>query len=392
MVASLTATPRRSVLLVGEHGVGKTALAAGGARPARRPRLVFEATARQVHAGAVYVGELEERVKRLADSLRGRDASGSLPELQEALFAGQHSRSPQGLLDALLPHVESGATDDGGRDHAGGVRRSVASRPRACERVRRDPGAPARRAPTRSPWRGMRSTMAASASRPTTRPSRSRSSSPQQFLPGVASPGDLLRLVARHRRRGAPRTAADGFDDADVLATLAAASGLPLALLDPAAPRRSRTCARFFEQRVLGQPEAVDCLVERIAHGQGGPHRPDAPARRLPVRRPDRDGQDRDREDARRVPVRLGRPADPARHERVPDPRRRSSGCCPTRRTSAHGAALDRPPCARIRSRSSCSTSSRRPREPIWDLFLQVFDDGRLTDRARAASSTSGAA
>jgi hypothetical protein len=57
----------------------------------------------------MWVGELEGRVKTLVDALRGKPVVWHLPELQEALFAGQHSRSPQGLLDALLPHIESGA-------------------------------------------------------------------------------------------------------------------------------------------------------------------------------------------------------------------------------------------------------------------------------------------
>ena len=38
--------------------------------------------------------------------------------------------------------------------------------------------------------------------------------------------------------------------------------------------------------------------------------------------------------------------------------------------------------CASSRSRWCCSTSSRRRTPTIWDLFLQVFDDGRLTDAA----------
>jgi ATP-dependent Clp protease ATP-binding subunit ClpA len=71
--------------------------------------IVFETTAAQISAGAIYIGELEGRVKRLVDAVAGQRVIWVLPELQEALFAGQHSRSPQGLLDALLPHIESGA-------------------------------------------------------------------------------------------------------------------------------------------------------------------------------------------------------------------------------------------------------------------------------------------
>ena len=52
---------------------------------------------------------------------------------------------------------------------------------------------------------------------------------------------------------------------------------------------------------------------------QGGRNRPDAATRRLSLPRPDRHREDRDRQGARRVPVRLGRAPDQARHERVPD-------------------------------------------------------------------------
>ena len=72
------------------------------------------------------------------------------------------------------------------------------------------------------------------------------------------------------------------------------------------AARRSTRCASFLAARVLGQPEAVDCLVERIALVKAGLTDPRPAARRLPVRRPDRDRQDGDRQGARRVPLRLG--------------------------------------------------------------------------------------
>ena len=96
------------MLLVGEHGTGKTAVARA-ALDRLDGAVVFEATASQVLAGAMYIGELEGRGKDLAGAMRGRDMIWVLPELQEALFAGQHNRSPHGLLDALLPNIESGA-------------------------------------------------------------------------------------------------------------------------------------------------------------------------------------------------------------------------------------------------------------------------------------------
>ena len=109
VVAALEQSPPRSVLLVGEHGVGKTALTRAALDRIDEDAIVFETTAAQINAGAIYIGELEGRVKTLVDAVAGQRVIWVLPELQETLFAGQHSRSPQGLLDALLPHIESGA-------------------------------------------------------------------------------------------------------------------------------------------------------------------------------------------------------------------------------------------------------------------------------------------
>src|SRR5439155_8565135 len=50
-----------------------------------------------------------------------------------------------------------------------------------------------------------------------------------------------------------------------IIDTLSEATGLPLHVLDPRAPMAVDDVRRFFGERVLGQQEAVDCLVERIA-------------------------------------------------------------------------------------------------------------------------------
>jgi ATP-dependent Clp protease ATP-binding subunit ClpA len=97
------------VLLVGVHGVGKTALARAALDRLPPSVVVFDATAAQVNAGAIYIGELEARVKALAEKLRGHSVVWHLPNLEEAHYAGQHTRSPHGMLDAMLPHIESGA-------------------------------------------------------------------------------------------------------------------------------------------------------------------------------------------------------------------------------------------------------------------------------------------
>ena len=67
------------------------------------------------------------------------------------------------------------------------------------------------------------------------------------------------------------------FETSDVLATLAASSGLPLAMLDPNAPLSLDEVRAFFEARVLAQPEAVETIVERIAMIKAGLNDPTRP-------------------------------------------------------------------------------------------------------------------
>ena len=257
---ALEQQPRRSVLLVGEHGVGKTALLRA-ALERLPPQLVpFEATAAEINAGAMYVGELEGRIRGARGATRG--PSGRLPGFSEALYAGQHSRSPTGMLDAMLPHIERremtvvGEIDPPSYEkprRAAARRRGLRGRPGPAARRAEHRGR--RRAAARlagvagDPPRGVRAGAAV--------PPRARSAR----QPPAPGPGD------RGGRGGGGR---HEFETSDVLATLASSSGLPLAMLDPSAPLELADVRAFFEGRVLAQPEAVDAIVERIAMIKAG--------------------------------------------------------------------------------------------------------------------------
>jgi hypothetical protein len=132
IVDALEQQPRRSVLLVGEHGVGKTALLRA-ALDRLPPNLIpFEATAAEINAGAMYVGELEGRIRDLATRLEGHPVVWILPGFGEALYAGQHSRSPTGMLDAMLPYIERRDMTVVGEIDPPGYERLLAERPRVA--------------------------------------------------------------------------------------------------------------------------------------------------------------------------------------------------------------------------------------------------------------------
>src|SRR5215210_1917020 len=75
---ALEQKPPRSVLLVGEHGVGKSRVVRAALD--RLPeKVVFEASAAEINAGAVWIGELEGRIKELAEKLEGHSVVWLLP-------------------------------------------------------------------------------------------------------------------------------------------------------------------------------------------------------------------------------------------------------------------------------------------------------------------------
>jgi ATP-dependent Clp protease ATP-binding subunit ClpC len=267
VLAALTGVPRSSVLLVGEHGSGKTAVIRA-ALERIADSVVFEATASQVLAGAVFVGELDGRVKDLTQAISGRNMIWVLPELQEALFAGQHHRSPHGLLDALLPHVEAGTVTIVAEVTPSALETLRASRPRVTSAFEVIQLRTLDQAEAIEVSRAALATDGLDVTADEGTLVRTYDLA-QQFLPGVSPPGNLLRLV-RAAALGAVDAGRSEFDAGDVLAALASSSGLPLALLDADVPLRLEDVRAFFEERILEQPDAVSCVVERVAMIKAG--------------------------------------------------------------------------------------------------------------------------
>lgn len=374
---AVIADPPEPLLLVGEHGVGKTTLIRAALERLDATWLAFEATASAVNAGAVYVGELEGRVEQIVQNLKGRRIVWVLPALEETLYAGRHSQSPTGLLDHLIPHLQAGELRLLAETSPSGLEAIVAQRPHVgtiFHAVRVRPlGESDSIAVARHALRTHR--LGVAAPDPMLVESFELA---QQFLPGAAPPGNLVRLLEQTAEAVVERGGSE-VETADVLATLAVVSGLPLTLLDPTAPLDLDAARGYFESRVLGQPEAVDCLVERIALIKAGLTDSTRPLGVFLFVGPTGTGKT---EIAKALadllfgsPNRMIR-LDMSEYQTPDSLERLISDTNVEPQGAPLVASVRRDPFSVV-----LLDEFEKAAAPIWDLFLQVFDDGRLTDR-----------
>jgi len=375
--------PRRPVLLIGESGVGKTALIQRAAlRLIEQGWLVFEAGAADLIAGQETIGSLEERVKTLLEVLAHQPRTvWVIPDLQNFPLAGTHQHSEIGLLDMLFRSLERGA-----------IRVLCEVRPAAYDRLRRtnprigsvfavfhvDPLPASETLDLARRWAAPRSTVGGCLMAD---PLLSETYLlARQYQGERASPGnllDLLRLTERavEAAHGGPAA----IERSDVLAALAQLTGLPMTILDERQSMDLDGLRRYFEARVLGQPEAVECLVERVAMIKAGLTDPTRPQGVFFFAGPTGTGKT---EIAKTLAGYLF--GAPERMIRL-DMSEFQSLDSLDRIYGQAGAPVGMSLLDQVRAQPFSVIlldEFEKAHPAVWDLFLQVFDDGRLTDSA----------
>ena len=386
VVELLQRTARPSLVLLGAEGAGKTTIARAALRSLQAQGWrVFEATPAQVGAGQKYLGELEQRVQNLVDGLAGERTVWFVPDLHQLLEQGAWSGNPRGVLDLLVPHLEAGRVQLLGESSVAAWSRVLTQRPRVDGLITglrvEGLGEADTRALARD-WGRQWSGRLGEDVLPDAIADEAAELARQQF-PERAEPGRTLQLLQEALDDArATQPPALPLDRERLLGALARTSGLPLEILDNARRLDVDAVRAYFAARVIGQDEAVDSLVDRIVMLKAGLTDPRRPIGVFLFAGPTGTGKTEIAKTLARFLF-----GSPDRMLRVDMSEYQSEDAYwRLIDEGAHGGASL---VARVRQAPFSVVlldEFEKAHPKVWDLFLQVFDDGRLTDKAGATA------
>lgn len=266
----------RNVLLVGPAGVGKTALVHSVARAlADKGGALVELSTTQIMSGTKYLGEWETRITEVMDAARSGEVIVYFTDVWNVPFAGKTMNSERNFLDAMAPYLRgqvrllAEATPD--------VLKVLERTPRLADLFVKHTVAPL------SPRHvdEVLDNAARDAAFPVDAAMRKTLVSlTDRFLPSRPQPGPalaLLRRAAEYAREKAHANEDSAPTAALIERVFAIHSGLPAFVVSSAETRRAEEIRAWFRERIVGQHEAIEAIVETIALFKAGLCDPDKP-------------------------------------------------------------------------------------------------------------------
>ena len=371
----------RSILVVGDSGVGKTALRRLFANTLLDTGWrVFKTSAANIIADKVYIGEIEGQVRKLS-----RNASVEkrvaiyVDRLNELDEFGRHKSKNSSVLDQLWPMIESHDMFFVSETTPSGLQamlKRFPSLPTALKVIKMQPASESATAEMAHTLLDLVDPDASQARKDEVVTEALQIS--QQYLSHKALPGSVLSLVELSALRAQRSEDEEPLNRTHVLGALSQVSGLPKDVLDERQVLDVSAVRDAFTRRIIGQDEAVDCLVERIAMLKAGLTDPSRPIGVFLFAGPTGTGKT---EIAKTLAELLfGSPEQMIRLDmseyQNADSAWRLIG--DDERAAAGGSLV-----ARIREQPFSVVlldEFEKAHVNVWDMFLQVFDDGRLTD------------
>ena len=369
----------RSVLVGGEVRGGKSAfLKLLGARLKGDRWRVFEAGAAELMAGQMYFGQLEGRLRETAAELNiAKRVAWCVGDMGLFAESGAHQNQPASALDQVMPNVTGGRLVLLGEGTREGVARLLQGRPslrNQLEVLRLEPMDDAALkvfAEALTDRLNAHSEVKISPSGAEAVQQLARQYFTQQPSPGILA--DLMKRALQH----AIATNAKGVDTPEVIAALSQITGLPQAILDDRDRLDLKAVRQYFAERVIGQDEAVSTVVDRIAMLKAGLVDPQRPVGVFFFAGPTGTGKT---ELAKTLAEFLF--GSPERMARL-DMSEFQSPDSVVKIVGERGRSTTDSLVERVRKQPFSVIlldEFEKAHSNIWDLFLQVFDDGRLTD------------
>jgi ATP-dependent Clp protease ATP-binding subunit ClpC len=270
LLEMLRREPRRSVVLLGESGVGKTALVHELVHRLAEPDaggwLVVRVAAADFLVGTKYLGEWETRLRELIELARTpRRVLLYIPNLADLTGLGQTEKSEANVATALAPHLEDGSVLVLGESTPEEFERGIGANPSLSRLFDRVLIIPSSVDETREVLDGISADLGLEV--PETVKDRLIEVA-DHFVTHLARPGNsasLFRSVASGTRPpGSPVTWRE------ILETVSRSTGVPADILDDEVPLDREALRVRFESRIIGQPEAVDAVVDLVTLVKAG--------------------------------------------------------------------------------------------------------------------------
>ncbi|MBK8247112.1 MAG: AAA family ATPase [Gemmatimonadetes bacterium] len=266
----------RAVLLVGPSGAGKTALVHALAHHYRNEypdeAHIVQLSVTTLTSGTMYVGVWEERLAKLVELAARTSTVLYAPSLADLASAGRWSKSDHNMAAALAEPLAQRRITMIAESTPEAYRLLLGRDPslvRLFEVIQVPPA-------TAAETRHILSKVAEREEKDIASDVIDRAVElAGEFLIGSAMPGAAVDLLLR------AINAVPDYEPAivasDLLVTLSASTGLPRDYLDDAIPLDRASVRTFLEARVMGQPEAVDAAMERVALIKAGLTDPERP-------------------------------------------------------------------------------------------------------------------
>ena len=369
----------RSVLVCGDPRVGKTAFIKLLARRFQDEGwTIFAASGNELMADQIYIGQLEGRIRKVVEALNvRRKLVWYVHDLVQMAASGTHQGQSASILDQILPAISAGNLIIIGETTQAAATRLFQFRPSLRSLIEV--------VPLQRMDEDETSALATDVARRITEhggpavPAQTIAATmdlAQNYLGTGQLPGAVLELL----KRSADRSIAAGdkaLTAESVVATLSQISGLPPMILDTNQRVELARVREFFGQRVMGQSEAVKAMVDRIAMLKAGLTDPGRPIGVFLFAGPTGTGKT---ELAKTLaeflfgaPERMIR-LDMSEFQTVES----TSKILGQRDGGGSDSLIDR---VRKQPFSVVLLDEFEKAHPnCWDLFLQIFDDGRLSD------------